>query len=146
VLRTAGGPIGGPIRAERRLLEPLVAFVVRNCRRAGVVVVAVLSTLCLGEVEVSARVRTGVLVFNGEGCSTVVVSTPLGFVVATQYSYPVLRNGDKIIGEMDRFGTQTWQVSRSRSKLRVYIDEYWVSADEAIEALVEDGCDLSEVS
>ena len=48
-----------------------------------------------------------------------------------------------MVGEMHRFGFKDWQIrGRSRST-RVYVNDYSLDNDAAIEYLIEKDCDLS---
>jgi hypothetical protein len=114
-------------------------------KRLGASVVGLVALFFVAMPSAEARAKVGAVTYVDSDCRFIVVSNLFGFVLAEKYSFPSISKGDPVLGEQDQFGFQNWQIGRSRKRLRVYVQDYWLNADTVVQTLVEDGCDVSSL-
>ena len=62
----------------------------------------------------------------------IVVQTNQGFTCAEIIGVTIAQKGDRIYGIQDTYGSQSWSVPRYDSDFTVFVDDFWLSADDAI--------------
>jgi hypothetical protein len=95
--------------------------------------------LVLAPSEALAEMTRGVIAYEGRGCSVYAISTPTGYTIAEWYG-GLAYQGDMVVGELNSYGFQTLYNTTRDGKLRVWIDDFWLSRDRAIEKLLEKRC------
>ena len=85
--------------------------------------------------EETPSCEDGVVVYEGRG-GFFVIETRRGFTVLETYS-GYLCEGDKVRGELNKYNFRYIIKTRNDSEVRVYIDDYMLSGDRALEWLGE---------
>jgi len=70
-------------------------------------------------------------------CDYFVVATDRGFCIFEWYGGGVPMEGDVLRGDLDSYGFQNAYDITQKANLTTYVEEYWLSRDEAIEKLYD---------
>lgn len=66
----------------------------------------------------------------------IIVEDSLGnYTGAELYSYANINEGDTVYGELDSYGMQTWYDDFTGEEFEVYVEDYWMSGEQAVEYL-----------
>jgi hypothetical protein len=98
--------------------------------------IAVAGTLILASLG-RAQADRGVVALRVSGCDYYVISTSNGFTVAEWYGGHDPWKGEAVVGSLNSYGFKTVFFGASASEGRIYIEEYWSSADDAMEQISE---------
>ena len=86
-------------------------------------------------VAYASNVR-GVVAYYNYSSDKIIIETSMGFTCGEIYGYAgTLSEGDTVVGELESYGFHDiYDISHDRS-IRIYIDEYWLNAERALEWL-----------
>jgi len=80
----------------------------------------------------------GIVVYKDYDCDYFLVKTSSGYAILEWYGGSEPEVGDILIGNIDSYGFKNIYNKSRGSKLRVYVEEYWIwSLDEALEGYYE---------
>ena len=96
--------------------------------------VALLAT-ALVFAPVSAFADEGIVVKYVSGCSYYVVKTQIGFVILNWYGGKNPEEGDKIVGDLERYGLKSAQNVTKDENMRIFVEKHGISEDEAMERI-----------
>jgi hypothetical protein len=85
-------------------------------------------------------VARGAVVVTIRGCDYYAVSSPLGYAILEWYGGGLPAKGDVIVGTFEQYGFQDLYNVTQDQETRVWVEDYWLSAEEAAEKLAEN-CD-----
>jgi hypothetical protein len=75
---------------------------------------------------------------TGSECSDYfVVNTDDGYALLEWYSGPMPETDDKVAGDFDRFSAEEISVLPAGNRMRVYVEDYGLSKDDAADKLKE---------
>ncbi len=87
-----------------------------------------------------ALAAKGEVVYKKSGCSYFIVETYLGYAILEWYGGNDPNKGDIVVGDFESYGMKDIYNSTADSELQVWVDNFWLSKDRAIEKFF-DKCD-----
>jgi hypothetical protein len=87
----------------------------------------------------SAKAETGVVALRVSGCDYYLIETNQGYTVVEWYGGHDPSRGEPVIGSFNSYGMKTIFFGQGREEGRVWIDDYWLSEDDALEK-ISDQC------
>jgi hypothetical protein len=87
--------------------------------------------------SIQAYAARGTLVFRTGGCDYFVVETSKGYDVLEWYSGHDPDKGDLIVGDFEHYGFKTVYDESADREIRVWVEDYWLSKEDALEKLLE---------
>jgi hypothetical protein len=84
-----------------------------------------------------ARAENGVVALRVSGCDYYLIATSGGFVLAEWYGGFDPSRGDRVVGSFNTYGFKTVFFGPSMREGRVYIEDYWLDRESALEQLSE---------
>ena len=82
-----------------------------------------------------ASVKKGVVVYYNYSSDKIIIETSMGYTCAEVYSGYSVDEGHIIIGELESYGFKDVYDSTNDNAMRIWIDEYWMSKEEALDWL-----------
>ena len=79
----------------------------------------------------------GVVVYKKSGCDYFIVETNMGYALLEWYAGNDPDKGDIIIGNFESYGFKDIYNLTADSELRVWVEDYWMSKEEALEQYFE---------
>ncbi|HXF49068.1 MAG TPA: hypothetical protein VNL73_06550 [Verrucomicrobiae bacterium] len=79
----------------------------------------------------------GEVVYKSSSCDYFIVETPSGFALLEWYGGNDPYKGDIIVGDFEEFGFQDIYNITADSELRVWVEDYWLSKEDAVEKYFE---------
>lgn len=67
----------------------------------------------------------------------IVIDTGLSYTVAEDYSLSLISEGDKLVGNLNSYGFNDVYNCSTDNEINLYIEDYWLDRDDAIELLYE---------
>ncbi len=83
----------------------------------------------------AAYAETGVVALTVSSCDYYLIYTNLGFVLAEWYGGHVPSRGEAGVGSFNSYGFKTIFFGQNGGESRVWIEEYWLDQNEALEQL-----------
>ncbi len=74
------------------------------------------------------------------GCDYFLVETAQGYAILEWYGGNDPDKDDLIVGDFERYGLKTVYNATDDAEIRVWVEDFWLSRDDALEKLV-DKCD-----
>lgn len=108
-------------------------------RRLAIAAFRLVIVACLFS-NTSLEAATGFVTKRKAGCDYFIVETSSGDAVLEWYGGNDPDVGDKIVGKFEEYGMKDIYNATRRQELRVWVEDYWLSEDDAIEKLYEE-CD-----
>jgi len=90
--------------------------------------------LCLPTVALASK---GVVVYIKSGCSYYIVETPLGYALLQWFGGSTPSHGDVLVGNYESYGMKAIYNITQDSETKVWVDNFWMSKDRAIERYFE---------
>jgi len=84
-----------------------------------------------------ATAEIGRVIKTVSGCDYFIIDAPSGYVVAEWYGGHDPNGGEAVIGAFNSFGFLTVFYGAGRTEGRVYVEDYGLDEDEALEKLSE---------
>lgn len=81
----------------------------------------------------TAHAARGRVVYKSNRCDYFIVETLAGYTVLEWYGGNVPDKGDIIVGNFESYGFKDIYNVTAESDLRVWVEEYWLSKDRALE-------------
>lgn len=103
----------------------------------GLVITILLSSIFTFNTAFAAK---GEVVYKKSGCSYFIVEAILGYAILEWYGGNDPDKGDIIVGNFESYGLKTVYNMTADAESKVYVDNYWLSKDRAIERYF-DKCD-----
>jgi len=75
----------------------------------------------------------GNIVYTKDDCDYFIVETPLGFTLLEWFGGTLPSKGDVIVGDFESYGLKDIYNLTSDDEMSVYIEDYWLSKEDAIE-------------
>lgn len=91
-------------------------------------------------VPLTASAASGIVTHTIDGCDYFVVEADAGFSLLEMYGGPDPERGDEIVGDIESYGVHKIYNKTNDTELSVWVEEFWLSEDDALEELVEE-CD-----
>ncbi len=91
--------------------------------------------------KVYGRTVYGEIVYTLPGCDYFLISTSSGYTFAEWWGGALPMRGDLLFGELWSFGFKYFYNISQKRKMKVWIDDYWLSRTRAVEKIV-DKCKL----
>ncbi len=88
----------------------------------------------------TAFAAKGEVVYRKSGCDYFVVETLGGFALLEWYGGSDPDVGDNLVGDFESYGMKDIYNLSSENELRVWVEDYWMSKEDALEGLYEQ-CD-----
>jgi len=85
-----------------------------------------------------ARAEIGHVTKTVSGCDYFIIDAPSGYVVAEWYGGHDPHQGEAVVGAFNTFGFLTVFYGGGRTEGRVYIEDYGIDEDDALEKLSEE--------
>lgn len=82
-------------------------------------------------------VAKGAVVLRKDGCDYFLVETTMGFALLEWYGGNDPELGDVLVGDFESYGTKDIYNLTADAETRVWVEEYWLGEDRAIEELYE---------
>jgi hypothetical protein len=79
----------------------------------------------------------GEVTHKQSGCDYFVVATPAGYDLLEWYGGYDPDKGDFLVGKFETYGMQDIYDQTADDNLRVWVEDYWLSKEDALEKLVE---------
>ncbi|MBW3470450.1 hypothetical protein [Arthrospiribacter ruber] len=96
--------------------------------------------LCFTFLSSLAYAVKGKVVFRISGCDYFIVETNIGYALLEWYGGNDPDKDDIIIGDFESYGMKDIYNNTTDSELRVWVEDYWLSWEDALEKLYEN-CD-----
>lgn len=80
----------------------------------------------------------GVVVYIKSGCDYFIVRTASGYALLEWYEGSIPRKGDIIVGDLESYGFKDIYNLTADSDLTVWVEDYWLTRDEAMEKYFEE--------
>jgi hypothetical protein len=77
----------------------------------------------------------GEVVYRKSGCDHFIVETNMGYVLLDWYGGDDPSEGDVLVGNYEEYGMKDVYNLSTDSEIRVWVEEYWLSKDAALEKL-----------
>ena len=106
-------------------------------RMIGICSVGIVGLGLLCGLATSAIAETGFVTKRVSGCDYFLIDAPSGYVVAEWYGGHDPYKGEKVVGSFDSFGFLTFFYRSGNVDGRVYIEDYGLDEDDALEKLSE---------
>jgi hypothetical protein len=84
-----------------------------------------------------AHAENGVVALRVNGCDYYLVAASEGFILAEWYGGYDPSRGDKVVGSFNTYGFKTLFFGPNMREGRVYIEDYWLRQESALEQLSE---------
>lgn len=101
----------------------------------------VASLLILASPAQAAEQKVGVVAFRIRGCDYYPVVAKGGITILEWYGGHDPDKDEKLVGEIEAYGFKNVIFLPGEEKSRVWVEDYWLSADRAVEKL-RDKCNL----
>ena len=85
----------------------------------------------------SAIAAQGKVVFKKSGCDYYIVETNMGFALLEWFGGNDPDVGDTIVGDFEKYGMKTLHNLTRDSETKVWVEDFWLSKNRAIEKYVE---------
>ena len=82
----------------------------------------------------------GEVVYKKSGCDYFIVETNMGYALLEWYGGNYPDKGDVIVGNFESYGFKNVYNLTAGSELRVWVEDYWLSKEDALEQYFEN-CD-----
>jgi hypothetical protein len=79
----------------------------------------------------------GAVVYRISGCDYFVVQTTKGYDVLEWYGGWDASKGDDLVGSFEQYGMRDVVDTTADESMRVWVQEYWLTKEDALEKLVE---------
>jgi hypothetical protein len=93
--------------------------------------------LILSMLWTSARAETGLVKLKPSTCDYFLIQTPSGHVLAEWFGGYDPSRGDNVIGSFNTYGFVTVFYGNAHLEGKIYIEDYWLDSEDAIEKLSE---------
>ena len=97
----------------------------------------ILSFACILFCVAQATAATGTVVYRQSGCDYFVVHTANGYDLLEWYGGWEPDKGDVLVGSFEEYGMHDIYDSTADDEVTVWVEEYWLSREDALEELVE---------
>jgi hypothetical protein len=87
-----------------------------------------------------ASAAKGVVAYCKSGCDYFIVETDMGYALLEWYGGDDPSEDDELVGDYEAYGMKDIYNLSTDSEMRVWIEDYWLSRDEAFEKLYDE-CD-----
>jgi hypothetical protein len=94
--------------------------------------------LSVGLTATTFAAERGVIVYENSNC--IIIETSRGYTLAEWYGGTAWE-GHTVVGDLESYGFTDLFDLNNDGELRVWIDDYWMSEDDAAEWVYENGCD-----
>jgi hypothetical protein len=85
----------------------------------------------------TARAENGIVALRASGCDYYLIYTNSGYVLAEWYGGHDPYKGEQVAGALSSYGMKTAFFGAGAIEGRVYMEEYWLGEDDAVEQLSE---------
>jgi hypothetical protein len=82
--------------------------------------------------------RSGIVSHIISGCDYFIVETSMGYSLVEWYGGAIPDKGDILYGEFEQYGFQDVYNSTKDEEMRIWVEEYWLDLEDALEALLEE--------
>jgi hypothetical protein len=102
-----------------------------------VTVCVAINLFVLSSMAVVAHAERGVVTMRPSACDYFLIYTPSEFVLAEWYGGRDPSRGERVVGAFNGYGFKTVFYGNLRMEGRIYIEDYWLDEDDALEKLSE---------
>lgn len=86
----------------------------------------------------SAFAAKGEVVYRNSGCDYFVVETFAGYALLEWYGGNDPSEGDTLVGDFESFGSKDIFNLSADEELRVWVQDYWMSKEDALESFYQE--------
>lgn len=89
---------------------------------------------CANEIVFAAK---GEVVYKKDGCDYFIVETNMGYAILEWYGGNDPDVGDVLVGDFESYGTKDIYNVTTEAELQVWVEDYWLSKEDALEKWAE---------
>ena len=123
------------VGSRRRVGRTAKKLLIRRTKRICSGGIVCLSLFC--GLAGNAKAETGLVTKRVSGCDYFIIDAPSGYVVAEWYGGHDPYLSEKVVGAFNSFGFMTFFYGSESVEGRVYIEDYGLDEDDALEKLSE---------
>lgn len=79
----------------------------------------------------------GVVAFYNSGTNKIIIATSLGYTCGEVYGFYLGGRGNVVVGELESFGVQEIYDATFDTEFSMWVDQFWLDADSAVNWLRE---------